>query len=162
MRTVYSDLKKARLRPTSSRVAVLKVFHDAPHEHLSADQVFRRIAKDVEQCSLASVYRALAQLMESQLLASTWIGETRVVYELGRGVPHAHLVCETCKTVCDIDEPALQEQHASIATARHFRYTHSSLVVFGRCEHCTQAAEGAAAAHHAQATGDALRHEPGL
>ena len=139
MRTIYSDLKKAHLRPTSSRVAVLKVFHDAPHEHLSADQVFRRIAKDVEQCSLASVYRALAQLMEMQLLVSTWIGETRVVYELGRGVPHAHLVCETCKTVYDIDEPGLQEQHAAIAAARRFRYTHASLVVFGHCEHCTPA-----------------------
>jgi Fur family ferric uptake transcriptional regulator len=136
MRTVYSDLKRARLRPTSSRVSVLKVFHDAPEEHLTADQVFRRIAKDVEQCSLASVYRALAQLMESQLLASTWVGETRVVYELGRGMPHAHLVCASCKTVRDIDEPALQEQHAAIASARQFRYTHSSLVIFGLCDEC--------------------------
>lgn len=136
MRTVYSDLKRARLRPTSSRVAVLKVFHDAPHEHLSADQVFRRIAKDVDQCSLASVYRALAQLTESRVVSSTWVGETRVVYELARGVPHAHLVCETCKTVCDIDEPALQDQHAGLALAKGFRYTHSSLVVFGQCAAC--------------------------
>ena len=140
MRTVYSELKSARLRPTASRVAVLKVFHDAPHEHLTADQVFRRIAKDVEQCSLASVYRALAQLMESSLLASTWVGETRVVYELGRGVPHAHLVCESCKTVVDIDEPALEKQHAGIAAGKRFRYTHSSLVVFGLCEQCARAA----------------------
>ncbi|CAG9271056.1 Fur family ferric uptake transcriptional regulator [Paraburkholderia unamae] len=140
MRTVYSELKRAHLRPTSSRVAVLKVFHDAPLEHLSADQVFRRIASDVEQCSLASVYRALAQLMDSQLLTSTWVGETRVVYELGRGAPHAHLVCEGCKTVCDIDEPALQHQHASIAASKGFRYTHSSLVVFGLCAACTPAA----------------------
>jgi Fur family ferric uptake transcriptional regulator len=139
MRTVYSELKSARLRPTSSRVAVLKVFHDAPNEHLTADQVFRRIAKDVEQCSLASVYRALAQLMESSLLDSTWVGETRVVYELGRGQPHAHLVCESCKTVVDIDEPALQEQHAAIAAAKRFRYTHSSLVVFGLCAQCAAA-----------------------
>ncbi|MEX3985461.1 transcriptional repressor [Paraburkholderia sp. EG287A] len=71
-------------------MAVLKVFHEAPREHLSADQVFRRIAKDVEQCSLARVYRALAQLMETQALTSTWIGGTRMVYELGRRVPHAH------------------------------------------------------------------------
>ena len=140
MKTVYSELKSARLRPTSSRVAVLKVFLDAPREHLTADQVFRRIAKDVEQCSLASVYRALAQLMESSLLASTWVGETRVVYELGRGVPHAHLVCENCRAVVDIDEPALEEQHAAIAAGNRFRYTHSSLVVFGLCEQCALAA----------------------
>ncbi|SDB91506.1 Fur family transcriptional regulator [Paraburkholderia lycopersici] len=140
MRTVYSDLKRARLRPTSSRVAVLNVFHDAPHEHMTADQVFRRIAKDAEQCSLASVYRALAQLVEAAVLASTWVGETRVVYELGRGVPHAHLVCENCKSVHDIDEPALQEQHAAIAAAKHFRYTRSSLVIFGLCAQCAPAA----------------------
>ncbi|WP_322028414.1 Fur family transcriptional regulator [Paraburkholderia sp. J76] len=139
MRTVYSELKSARLRPTSSRVAVLKVFHDAPHEHLTADQVFRRIAQDVEQCSLASVYRALSQLMESSLLDSTWVGETRVVYERGRGVPHAHLVCERCKTVVDIDEPLLPKQHAAIAETKHFRYTHSNLVVFGICAECAAA-----------------------
>lgn len=138
MRALYSDLKRARLRPTAGRVAILKVFHDYPGEHLSVDQVYRRVAEadDAVQCSLASVYRALPQLLDAGLITSAWIGEQRVVYELQRGAPHAHLVCNGCAAVHDLHEPALESQHAALALAQGFRYAQASLVVFGRCASC--------------------------
>ncbi|WP_321876449.1 Fur family transcriptional regulator [Paraburkholderia bannensis] len=141
MRAIYADLKRARMRPTSSRVAVLQLFHEFPTEHMTADQVFRRVPPDTEQCSLASVYRALAQLLEAGLITNAWIGEQRVVYELNRGTRHSHLVCNDCGTIRDIDDSELEMQHATIAAAREFSYTSASLVIFGRCAQCEAALE---------------------
>jgi Fur family transcriptional regulator, ferric uptake regulator len=141
MRAIYADLKRARMRPTSSRVAVLQLFHEFPTEHMTADQVFRRVPPDTEQCSLASVYRALAQLLEAGLITNAWIGEQRVVYELNRGTRHSHLVCNDCGAIRDIDDSELETQHAAIAAAREFSYTSASLVIFGRCSTCEKALE---------------------
>jgi Fur family transcriptional regulator, ferric uptake regulator len=143
MKAIYADLKRARMRPTSSRVAVLQLFHEFPCEHMTADQVFRRIPPETEQCSLASVYRALAQLVEADLITNAWIGEQRVVYELNRGKRHSHLVCSDCGTIRDIDETELESQHEEIAVAREFRYSSSSLVIFGRCKQCEASLESA-------------------
>ncbi|QGZ65436.1 Fur family transcriptional regulator [Paraburkholderia acidisoli] len=136
MRAIYSELKRAQMRPTSSRVVVLKLFHEYPHDHMTADQVFRRVPQGLEQCSLASVYRALGGLAQAGLLTSTSIGEQRVVYELGHG-PHAHLVCETCGAIHDIHDAEMDARNAAIAAASGFNYASSSLVVFGQCAVCT-------------------------
>lgn len=143
MKAIYADLKRARMRPTSSRLAVLQLFHALPGEHMTADQVFRRIPPETEQCSLASVYRALAQLLDAGLITSAWIGEQRVVYELNRGKHHSHLVCSDCGTIVDIDDSVLESQHEAIAAAREFRYTSASLVIFGRCAQCEASLDSA-------------------
>ncbi len=143
------------MRPTSSRVAVLQLFHEFPTEHMTADQVFRRVPPDTEQCSLASVYRALAQLLEAGLITNAWIGEQRVVYELNRGTRHSHLVCNDCGTIRDIDDSELESQHAMIAATREFSYASASLVIFGRCAQCEAALEagGRSVKAHAIARG---------
>ncbi|WP_103703761.1 Fur family transcriptional regulator [Paraburkholderia eburnea] len=151
MRAIYADLKRARMRPTSSRVAVLQLFHEFPNEHMTADQVFRRVPPDTEQCSLASVYRALAQLLEAGLLTNAWIGEQRVVYELNRGTRHSHLVCNDCGTIRDIDDSELEAQHAAIASAREFSYASASLVIFGRCAQCAAELEASGRSAKVQA-----------
>lgn len=135
MRAIYTELKRVQMRPTSSRVVVLKLFHEFPTEHMTADQVFKRVPQGIEQCSLASVYRALGGLVEAGLLTSTSLGEQRVVYELGHG-PHSHLVCETCGSIHDIHDAEMDTSNAAIATNHGFRYSSSSLVVFGQCQSC--------------------------
>ncbi|MEM5433881.1 transcriptional repressor [Paraburkholderia diazotrophica] len=136
MIAIYAALKTAGLRPTSSRAAVLKLFHDFPNEHFGADQVFRRLSQDTEACSLASVYRALAQLHEADLISSASLGDARIVYELNRGKRHYHLVCNRCGRIQDAYDPGLEEQQAKIAAEHHFHYSSSNLVIFGRCDEC--------------------------
>lgn len=142
MRAIYSELKRAQMRPTSSRVVVLKLFHEYPHDHMTADQVFRRVPQGLEQCSLASVYRALGGLAQAGLLTSTSLGEQRVVYELGHG-PHSHLVCETCGSIHDIHDAEMDARNAALAAANEFSYSSSSLVVFGQCRACALKPVGA-------------------
>jgi Fur family transcriptional regulator, ferric uptake regulator len=136
MIAIYGALKTAGLRPTSSRVAVLRLFHECPHEHFAADQVFRKLSNDVEPCSLASVYRALSQLHEADLITSASLGDARIVYELNRGERHYHLVCNRCGRIQDAYDPGLEQQQARIAADHQFRFSSANLVIFGRCMEC--------------------------
>lgn len=138
MIAIYAALKQADLRPTASRVAVLRLFHDFPNEHLTADQVYRKLSTDSEPCSLASVYRALSQFHDAGLITSAWLGGGRFVYELNRGQHHYHLVCKTCGHIRDACDGALEQHHASVAADQNFRAESANLVIFGRCNECTE------------------------
>jgi Fur family transcriptional regulator, ferric uptake regulator len=143
MIAIYGALKTAGLRPTSSRVAVLKLFHEFPHEHFAADQVFRKLSNDSEPCSLASVYRALSQLHDADLITSASLGDARIVYELNRGQRHYHLVCNRCGRIQDAYDPGLEQQQARIAADHRFQFGSANLVIFGRCAECTTATDSA-------------------
>jgi Fur family ferric uptake transcriptional regulator len=136
MIAIYAALKAAGLRPTTSRASVLRLFHELPHEHFTADQVYRKLSREPEPCSLASVYRALSQLHEADLISSATLGDARIIYELNRGQRHYHLVCNRCGRIQDAYDPGLEQQQAKIAADQHFHYVTSSLVIFGRCEAC--------------------------
>lgn len=135
---IYAALKAAGLRPTSSRMAVLKLFHDLPDQHFFADQVYRRLADQEEPCSLASVYRALNQLHEADLILSASLGETRVVYEMNRGQRHNHLVCDRCGRIQDAYDLNLERRLAEMAASLDFHYASSNLVIFGNCAECSK------------------------
>jgi Fur family transcriptional regulator, ferric uptake regulator len=141
MIAIYGALKMVGLRPTSSRVAVLRLFHEFPNEHFGADQVFRKLSNDTEPCSLASVYRALSQLHEADLITSASLGDARIVYELNRGARHYHLVCNRCGRIQDAYDPGLEQQQIRIAADHNFQFTGANLVIFGRCADCAKPAD---------------------
>jgi Fur family ferric uptake transcriptional regulator len=136
MTTVYAELSQAGIRATPHRVAVLALFRDNPVEHFSADQIYRRLAVDTGSLSLASVYRSLAYLLDAGLITSASLGNARVVYELNRGEPHYHLVCNRCSAVQDAYDPALKAACETISAEHDFHYAAASVVVFGKCSAC--------------------------
>jgi Fur family ferric uptake transcriptional regulator len=136
MIAIYAALKAAGLRPTASRAAVYRLFHELPNEHFTADQVYRKLTREPEPCSLASVYRALAHLHDADLITSASLGDARVVYEFNRGQRHYHLVCNRCGRIQDAYDPTLEQQQAKIAADHRFQFASASLVIFGRCEAC--------------------------
>jgi Fur family transcriptional regulator, ferric uptake regulator len=136
MTTVYAQLSQAGIRATPHRVAILALFRDNPTEHFSADQIYRRLASDTGSLSLASVYRSLSYLLDAGLITNATLGNSRVVYELDRGEPHYHLVCNRCGAVRDAYDPSLQAACQAIAAQHDFHYTGASVVVTGECDQC--------------------------
>jgi Fur family transcriptional regulator, ferric uptake regulator len=140
MISVYADLKRAGIRPTAARVAVLSLFHAHPDDHMSADGVYRKLMTE-DACSLPSVYRALAQLTEAGLILSTAIAEARVVYELNNKGAHHHVVCRVCGTIKNIIEPEISERCKAVAEERKFAFRSANLIVFGTCSACSKSAK---------------------
>jgi Fur family ferric uptake transcriptional regulator len=136
MIAIYEKLEKARLRATSTRVAVLSLFHAFPREHFTVEQVYRALCDQAEPCSLASVYRALALLSDARLIVSAALGDTRVVYELNRGERHYHVVCDRCARVAEVYDPEFEAQQAKVAEEHGFSFSSCNLVIFGVCAKC--------------------------
>lgn len=138
MNVIFSDLKKAHMRPTATRVAVYRLFHEEPTAHFTADQVFRQLGERDEPYNLSSIYRALGSLQDASLILGSSLGMAKVIYELNRGQQHIHLVCTRCDAIQDIHDPEFEAQQARIASAHDFRYLSYSHAVFGICGACQQ------------------------
>lgn len=131
-----SRSKRSRLRPTLGRIAVLDVFKGAPSEHLTAEQVYRRLDHSAGGCSVASVYRAISWLLDTGAISSARIGEQKTVYELSRGRQHGHLVCQCCGFVEDIDDTFIRARCEDIALSHGFKFAAANFLIYGVCTRC--------------------------
>src|SRR5437879_239108 len=92
-------LRDHSLPTTPQRVAVAEAIFFSP-DHLSADQVARRVAKRGGPVGTATVYRTLDLLVSSGLVAERDFGEGFKRYEpTPPGQTHEHCVCTGCGRV---------------------------------------------------------------
>lgn len=133
---VYRKLERAGLRATTLRASILGLFHKDERKHLSAEQVAAALADEFGHSTLSSVYRVLGQLHGARLLSSVTFGEGRVVYELGDGRPHDHLVCQSCGRVEEFFDPLIQARQQAAADEKGFTLSGNSVVLLGLCADC--------------------------
>ncbi|AXK67741.1 MULTISPECIES: Fur family transcriptional regulator [Burkholderia] len=136
MKAIYMELARVGIRPTVSRFSVLKLFREHPATHFTVEQIYRMLSGGPEPFSLASTYRTLATFIDSGLITSASLGDSRVVYELNHGKRHHHLVCRRCAAICDLVEDELDRQFERVASGHRFKYQTASLVITGVCSDC--------------------------
>ncbi|HKC46622.1 MAG TPA: transcriptional repressor, partial [Gemmatimonadales bacterium] len=95
-------LTDRNLPATQQRLAVATVVLDAA-DHLSADDVLRRVARRGTDVGLATVYRTLDLLVSSGLVAERDFGEGFRRYEpVAPGQAHEHCICSACGRVMEL------------------------------------------------------------
>ncbi|WP_111931431.1 Fur family transcriptional regulator [Paraburkholderia bryophila] len=129
-------LERAGLRPTFPRVLVLEFFQEHAHEHLAAEAVYLRLNEDSRNMSLATVYRVLAQLVDTRLLSNVAFGDGRMVYELDDGNPHDHIVCNACGGVQEFFDAEIEARQQAVAEQFEFAVSGRRLVLAGLCVEC--------------------------
>jgi len=131
-------LSDRNLPATQQRLAVATVVLDAP-DHLSAEDVLRRVAKRGLGVGLATVYRTLDLLVSSGLVAERDFGEGFRRYEaVAPGQAHEHCICSSCGRVMELTNDRLERVIALVAEEVEFRPHHHHLEVFGLCRDCQQ------------------------
>lgn len=113
---------------TSLKNILTKMLHE---EHLlSASDFLERLDMSGKTYNKTSVYRALEQLLEEEVVCRHHFSATEASYEL-REHHHAHLICTNCSKVetgeCDYDEPH---------KVGGFLVNHHHTTLFGLCENC--------------------------
>ncbi len=97
---------------------------------LSASDFLKGLEQKGKVYNKTSVYRALEQLLEENMICRHHFSPSEATYEL-RDHHHAHLVCTKCGKVqtgdCSYDEP---EKIGS------FLVNHHHTTLFGLCENC--------------------------
>lgn len=134
------QIKRAGLKITAPRIAILAVLEGARKRHLSAEDVYKELLNNGEEIGLATVYRVLTQFEAAGLVCRRHFETGQSVFELDSGEHHDHLVCMQCNKVVEFCDPLIEERQARIAAEHGFRIEDHALVIYGLCQDCRAAA----------------------
>lgn len=129
-----SDLKTIGLKATLPRLRILELFERSAVRHLSAEDVYRQLAKEGTDTGLATVYRVLTQFEQAGLLIRHYFESGKAVFELNQGGHHDHLVCMQCGHVEEFFDSEIEKRQERIARERGFRIHDHSLHLYAECQ----------------------------
>ncbi|ACR80218.1 MULTISPECIES: Fur family transcriptional regulator [Kosmotoga] len=133
-----SELRKRKQRMTAQRELILKAFMESGEEHMSAEEVYRKVLERRLRISKATVYRTVELLTEVGLLRKIVFRDGVVRYELvDKGEHHHHhLVCNSCGKVIEFPEDLLDGLENLIEEKTGFKITDHQLKFYGLCSEC--------------------------
>lgn len=120
---------------TARREIVSVVLGGTEHEHLTADEIGRRIQDEHPEIALSTVYRSLDALAELGVLEHVHMGHGPAVYHLTHE-RHVHLVCRGCGVVLELTDDTLTDVAAEIERTTGFVIEPSHFAINGRCADC--------------------------
>ena len=133
-------LREQGLPVTHQREAVAQVVFSSD-EHLSVDDIERRLRESGERIGKATVYRTLDLLVRSQLVEEHDFNEgfKRYEHRLSRQPEHEHLICQECGSVTEFKSREVQRIQDRIAARYGFRPVRHKLEIYGLCAECQEA-----------------------
>ena len=132
-------LKKNNLKFTIQREVILETLYNSD-EHLTPEGLHHLIQDKQPdlKTGIATVYRTLALLEESNVVTSLSFGAQGKKYELGAKEHHDHLICTECGKITEfVDEEIEKRQHA-ITDALGFKMKDHSMQIYGICSECQE------------------------
>jgi Fur family ferric uptake transcriptional regulator len=123
-------------RETKQRQAIREVFarHSAP---LSIGQIHLQGRKFLPSLSLATVYRAVRELVEEKQLTVVELPGRPPHYERAGKHHHHHFVCRRCERVFEL-EGCLDGWES--LTPPGFSVEEHEIILYGRCQECSMVA----------------------
>jgi Fur family ferric uptake transcriptional regulator len=144
-----AELARAGHRSGGARSAVLEALAGAPCCR-SAHDIHDQLVGGGRRVGIASVYRALDQLLGLRLVTRLDLGDGVARYEAARpdGHHHHHMVCTDCGRVQPFEDDRLERAIAGTGAADGFEVTEHDVVLRGRCARCRPDAGTPAARPH--------------
>ena len=130
-------LKNNGLKFTIQREVILETLYNSD-SHLTPESLHHLIQDKHPdlKTGIATVYRTLALLEESQMVTSLSFGAQGKKYELGAKEHHDHLICTECGTITEfVDEDIEARQHL-ITEQLGFKMSDHSMQIYGICKNC--------------------------
>ena len=132
-----SLLKKNNLKFTIQREVILDTLYNSD-EHLTPELLHHRIQSKHPQLKtgIATVYRTLALLEDSQMVTSLSFGAQGKKYELGAKEHHDHLICTECGTITEFVDEDIEKRQHDITDELGFKMSDHSMQIYGICKKC--------------------------
>lgn len=106
-------------------------------EHLSVEEIRRKLKERGEQVGTATVYRTLELLLESGLVRAHDFGEGFRRYEaMPSQARHEHLICTRCGRVIEFTNELLERMLPVIADEHAFHHQRHRVEIYGVCREC--------------------------
>ena len=133
-----ADLKSRGIRLTPQRQVILQFLKET-HEHPTAEQVYQTIGEQFPGISLATVYNTLNMLKELGVIRELSYGDMSSRFD-GNDAEHAHLVCQSCNHVIDIECPEQEGLMTEDIKGHGFAINSYRLEFYGTCTSCQASA----------------------
>lgn len=130
-------LKKNSLKFTIQREVILETLYNS-NEHLTPESLHTLIKNKFPdlKTGIATIYRTLSLLENSDMVTFLSFGASGKKYELGAKKHHDHIICTACGNITEfVDEQIEKRQHA-IADELGFKMSNHSMQIYGICEQC--------------------------
>ena len=133
-------LREQGLPVTHQREVVAEVVFGSA-EHLSVDDIERRLREQGNRIGKATVYRTLDLLVRSRLVEEHDFGEgfKRYEHRLSRQPIHEHLICLECGRVIEFRSPEIQGIEGRVKAEHGFVPVRHRLEIYGHCRECHDA-----------------------
>jgi len=126
------------LKSTKQRDAVAEVFFSTSG-HISAEELYLKVAKSHPGIGLTTVYRTLKLLTEAGLAKERRFGEQGVFEKEDNGRHHDHLICTRCGKIIEFKEPDIEKMQEDVARRYNFVVVDHKMELYGLCRHCSSA-----------------------
>lgn len=128
-----SDIKRAGLKVTLPRLKVLEVLERAEaHDHMSAEDVYKKLLESDDSVGLATVYRVLTQFAEAGIVERQNFDDGHSVYELADDEHHDHMVDVDTGAVIEFVNEKIERLQHEIAQEHGFTLVDHQLVLYVR------------------------------
>jgi Fur family transcriptional regulator, stress-responsive regulator len=128
-------LRRAQLRVTRPRVAVLTAVYE--HPHADTDEIIGAARKDLRDVSHQAVYDVLRALTAAGLIRRIEPAGSVARYESRVGDNHHHVVCRLCGAIADVD-CAVGDTPCLAASDDHgFVIDEAEVTYWGLCPDCS-------------------------
>ncbi len=130
-------LKHNSLKFTKQREVVLKTMYNND-EHFSPESLYMLIKKTYPKLNvgIATVYRTLNLLEDSNIVTSLSFGSSGKKFELGNKPHHDHMICKMCDEIIEFEDNAIEKRQEEIAKKYGFKLTSHLMQLYGICKKC--------------------------
>ncbi len=128
-------LRSAGRRVTNARLHVAHVLQHSSG-HVTASGVLAGVAKADAHIDQSTVYRVLADLRDSGLVAESRFGPGEASYEWLAGANHHHLHCSECGKTTALDGELVKRFVGDVKERHGFAVDATHMVLNGVCANC--------------------------
>ncbi len=133
---LHQHLKLVGLKQTAQRDTILRVFL-AAREHLSIEQLHRRVRQKDAAIGFTTVYRTLKLLVEWGLASEVNFPDGVARYEHRHNRRHHHhMICTGCGASVEFFSPEVDRLEQRIGRKYRYHPTHHTFQIYGLCPNC--------------------------
>ncbi len=130
-------IKSKGLKYTKQRELIFETILNS-EKHLNAEELYGIISKSYpeEKIGIATVYRTLAFLEESNLISSISLNNDGKKFESNTKEHHDHLICTECNKIIEFVDEDIEKKQEEIANKYGFKLNNHTMYLYGICPEC--------------------------
>lgn len=132
-------LKHNNLKYTKQREIILQTLYNSD-KHFTPESLYMLIKENYPELNvgIATVYRTLNLLEDSNIATSISFGSAGKKFELANKPHHDHLICKCCGLIVEFEDEYIEKRQEEIASANGFKLTSHLMQLYGICEKCQE------------------------